>query len=56
MHFSGFKRSLSLRMLANVSARLERWSSLFFPHNDYVINICENIAAHLIFENAFGEP
>jgi hypothetical protein len=27
-----------------------------FACNDYVINICENIVAHLIFENSFGEP
>jgi hypothetical protein len=26
-----------------------------FAHNDYVINICENIMSHLIFENTFGE-
>jgi hypothetical protein len=29
---------------------------LLFARNDYVINICENVAAHLIFENSFGEP
>jgi hypothetical protein len=26
-----------------------------FARNDYIINICENVAAHLVFENAFGE-
>jgi hypothetical protein len=29
MQFSGFKRSLASHMLANVSMRFERWSSLF---------------------------
>jgi hypothetical protein len=27
-----------------------------FARNDYVVNICENVASHLTFENAFGEP
>jgi hypothetical protein len=56
MHFSGFRRSRAPHMLTNVSARSDRWSSLFFARNDYVINICEIITTHLIFENSFGEP
>jgi hypothetical protein len=27
-----------------------------FAHNDYVVNISENVATHLTFKNAFGVP
>jgi hypothetical protein len=53
-HFSGLSRRRASRILANVSARSARWSSLFLLAND-VVHVGENVAAYLTFEHPLGE-
>jgi hypothetical protein len=49
MHFSGFKRSLASRLLANVSVRSEVMVLFILACDDYVITVGENVATHLVF-------
>jgi hypothetical protein len=43
-------------MFANVSARSARWSSLLLVATTIVVDVSENVAADLVFEDLLCEP